>query len=258
MPDTVERMGPKATASAARFDAGAHHRAKIGYLLLATEQTVQDDIYRLCPEGVGVHVSRVAIPDSITVNTLAAQADLLADAAALILPDGSLDVICYACTSGSLVIGEERVNAELKRGQPGAKPTSLIAGVLAGLKALKARKVAVGTPYINEINIQERDYMTAAGFDILDITGLGLEKDSDMVRVTPDFLAEFITAIDRPDADAVFLSCGALRSVEILDAVERAIDKPVIVSNQAMIWNCLRMAGIDDRMDGYGRLFREI
>ena len=203
MPDSVDTTPLKALAGAPRFDAGVHSRAKIGYLLLATEQTVQDDIYRLKPDGVGVHVSRVAIPDSITVETLAAQAGLLADAARLILPDGSLDVVCYACTSGSLVIGEDRVNAELCRGQPGATPTSLIAGVLAALHALGAKRIAVGTPYIDEINIQERDYMEAAGFDILDITGLGIERDSDMVRVTPDFLAEFIRALDRPGLAAI-------------------------------------------------------
>jgi maleate cis-trans isomerase len=95
-----------------RFDDGAHARAKIGYVLLATEQTVQDDVMRLRPPGVGVHFTRAAIADSITSESLAAQADLLADCAATLLPDGSLDVVCYACTSGSLVIGEERVFAE--------------------------------------------------------------------------------------------------------------------------------------------------
>ena len=92
-----------------RFDEGRHPRAKIGYVLLATEQTVQDDAMRLRPEGVGVHFTRAAIPDLITNETLAAQAGLLADCAATLLPDGSLDVVCYACTSGSLVIGESQL-----------------------------------------------------------------------------------------------------------------------------------------------------
>jgi hypothetical protein len=61
------------------FDQGRHHRAKIGYVLLATEQTIQDDVMRLRPDGVGVHITRAEIPDSITNETLAAQADLLAE-----------------------------------------------------------------------------------------------------------------------------------------------------------------------------------
>ena len=240
-----------------RFDEGRHHRAKIGYVLLATEQTIEDDVVRLCPQGVGVHFTRAAIPDSITNETLAAQADLLADCAATLLPDGSLDVACYACTSGSLVIGEERVNAELSNGAPGAKPTSLIVGVIAGLKALGARRIVVGTPYLDEINAREADYLERAGFEVLDIQGLNLEKDSDMVRVTPDFIREFAVSLDRPDADAIFISCGALRTLDVIGEIEDAIGKPALCSNQAMIWNCLRLAGIEDRYEGYGRLLRD-
>lgn len=183
------------------FDAGRHGRAKIGYVLLATEQTIQDDVMALRPDGVGIHIARAAIPDSITSETLAAQADLLADAAATLLPDGSLDVVCYGCTSGSLVIGEQRVMAELNRGQPQARATSLITGVMRALRQVGARKIVVGTPYLDEVNQREADYMTAAGFDILAIEGLNLEKDSDMVRVTPAFIHDFAISLDRPDAD---------------------------------------------------------
>lgn len=236
------------------FDAGRHGRAKIGYVLLATEQTIQDDVMALRPDGVGIHVARAAIPDSITSETLAAQADLLADAAATLLPDGSLDVVCYACTSGSLVIGEQRVMAELNRGQPQARATSLITGVMRALRQVGARKILVGTPYLDEVNQREADYMTAAGFEILAIEGLNLEKDSDMVRVTPAFIRDFAISLDRPDADAVFISCGALRTLDVIGDIETAIGKPAICSNQAMIWDTLRLAGIDDRFEGYGRL----
>ena len=240
-----------------RFDTGSHARAKIGYVLLATEQTVQDDAMRLRPPGVGVHFTRAAIPDSITSETLAAQAELLADCAATLLPDGSLDVVCYACTSGSLVIGEERVFAELNRGAPGAIATSLITGVIRALRKLEARRIVVATPYLDEVNQREVEYLEQAGFEVLSMCGLNLEKDSDMVRVAPDFIAEFALAQDRADADAIFISCGALRSLEVIDEIEKRAGKPVICSNQAMIWDCLRLAEIDDRIQGYGRLLAD-
>ena len=214
-------------------------------------------MFTLRPEGVGLHFSRAPIPDSITVETLAAQADDLARTAATILPDGSLDVICYACTSGSLVIGEERVFAELRKGAPNARPTSLITGVLGALRALNAKRIAVATPYLDEINRREADYMALAGFEITDIRGLNLEKDSEMIRVRPDFLAEFAASVDTSDADVLFISCGALRSLDIVDDLERTLGKPVICSNQAMMWDVLRRAGIDDRIEGYGTLLRE-
>lgn len=239
------------------LDEGRHHRAKIGYLLLATEQTIEDDVFKLRPDGVGVHFARVPIPDSITNDTLAAQADHLAQIAASILPDGSLDVTCYACTSGSLVIGEERVLKELRAGAPKAKPTSLITGVINALRALKVTRISIATPYLDEINRREEVYMRDAGFDVLNITGLNLEKDSEMVRVPPDYLVNFALAVDRPDSDALFISCGALRTLDVVEEIEQRLGKPVVCSNQAMIWDCLRLAGIEDRMEGYGRLLRD-
>ena len=195
--------------------------------------------------------------DHHVLAIVACQADLLADAAATLLPDGSLDVVCYACTSGSLVIGEQRVMAELNRGQPQVRATSLITGVMRALRQVGARKIVVGTPYLDEVNQREADYMTAAGFDILAIEGLNLEKDSDMVRVTPAFIHDFAISLDRPDADAVFISCGALRTLDVIGDIETAIGKPAICSNQAMIWDTLRLAGIDDRFEGYGRLLAD-
>jgi len=240
-----------------RFDAGSHPRAKIGYVLLATEQTVQDDVISLRPPGVGIHFTRAAISDSITNESLAAQAGLLADCAASLLPDGSLDVVCYACTSGSLVIGEERVFAELNRGAPKAQATSLITGVIRALKTLPARRIVIATPYLDEVNQREVDYLEQAGFEVISICGLNLEKDSDMVRVAPDYITEFALAQDHPDADAIFVSCGALRTLDVIGEIETRAGKPAICSNQAMIWDCLRLAGINDRFEGFGRLLAE-
>ena len=237
-----------------RFDEGRHPRAKIGYVLLATEQTVQDDAMALKPEGVGVHFTRVPIPDSITNESLGSVRDALAPAAELLLPDGTLDVIAYACTSGSLVVGEENVFAELNKGAPGAKATSLITGVIRALKTVGAKRIVVGTPYLDEINVRQADYLAKAGFEVLSITGMNLEFDSEMVRVAPDYIKEFALSLDRPDADAIFISCGALRSLDVIGAIEEAAGKPAICSNQAMIWDTLRLAGIEDRFEGYGRL----
>lgn len=238
------------------FDTGRHPRAKIGFVLLATEQTIEDDMFTLRPEGVGIHFARAWIEDSITVETLSRHADDLARAAKTLLPDGSLDVICYGCTSGSLVIGEERVAEELNKGAPAAKATSLIAAVIAALRALKVTRVAVATPYLDEINDQERRYLEEAGFSVPRIRGLGLEKDSDMIRVTPEHLAAFARSVDTPEAEALFISCGALRTLDIVEQLEQELGKPVICSNQAMMWQVLRLAGLDDRIEGYGALLR--
>jgi len=239
------------------FDEGRHPLGKLGFILLATEQTVQDDMIRICPPGVGVHFARVDNPDSITNESLAAIAPDLTRTARTILPDGSLDVVSYACTSGSLVLGQERVEELLRAGNPNAKPSSIIAAVVRALNAVGAGKIVVATPYLDEINTAEKAYLQERGFEVLDIQGLNLEKDSDMVRVSPAFILDMALRLDRPDADAIFISCGALRSVDIIDALEQRTGKPVITSNQALAWDALRLAGIGQKIDGFGRLLRE-
>ncbi|MEM9104042.1 MAG: arylmalonate decarboxylase [Pseudomonadota bacterium] len=239
------------------FDLGHNYRAKLGFVLLATEQTIEENMYRMCPPNVGLHFTRAPIPDSITVDTLASMAGDLAAAATLLLPDGSLDVISYACTSGSLVIGEERVFKELRKGAPAAEPTSLITSVIRALRQVTATRIAVATPYLDAINSREAAYLEQAGLTVTSIQGLNLEKDSDMIRVRPDFLADFVTRSDTPDSDTVFISCGALRSIDIVEQLEQHLGKPVICSNQAMLWDMLRLAGIPDRVRGYGALLAE-
>ena len=245
----------KAERSDIVFDEGRHHRAKIGFVELATEQTIESDMMRWAPAGVGIHFTRAPIPDQITAANLAAMIDGMAPAAAVLAPNADLDVICYACTSGSVVMGEDPVKAELARGAPGATPTTLVSGVLAALSALGAHKIVVATPYLDEVNRIEAAYMAARGFDILAIEGLQITNDSDMVRVAPGFIREFAVSVDHPDADAIFVSCGALRTMEVIDEIEAASGKPCVASNQAMLWHCLRLAGVNDRIDGIGRLF---
>jgi len=239
------------------FDEGQNYRAKIGFVLLATEQTIEENMFRLSPEGVGVHFTRAMIPDSITTKAFMTHANDLSRAASTLLPDGSLDVICYACTSGSLVIGEERVFNELSQGAPHAKTTSLITAVISALKILNIKTIAVATPYLDEINEQEVIYLENAGFKVSKIKGLNLEKDSDMIRVKPDYIQELAESVNSEKADAVFISCGALRSIDIIDELEQKLEKPVITSNQAMMWECLRLAGIKDQIQGYGKLLSE-
>jgi maleate isomerase len=113
----------------------------------------------------------------------------------------------------------------------------------------------VATPYLDEINAMEADFLADKGFDVLDIQGLNVEDGEAMGRITRDCLKEFALSVDDPDADVIFVSCGGIRTIDVLQEIEDAAGKPVVCSNQAMMWDCLRRAGIADRIEGYGRLF---
>jgi maleate isomerase len=239
------------------FDQGRHPRARIGFVLLPSEVVIEQDMFAMAPAGVGVHFSRAQMPEGVTVANLAAMKAGLSDAAALLMPGFKVDVVCYACTSGSIVMGEDAVVSELLRARPDRKATTLVTGCVEALRKIGARRIVIGTPYINEVNEQVAAFFTKKGFEVLTIEGLGLLYDNDISRVTPAFLTKFAQAIDSPSADAIFISCGALRAVDALEAIEQKTGKPAISSNQAMLWHCLRKAGIADKFGGYGSLFRE-
>lgn len=237
------------------LDAGKHYRARLGFILMSTDLAAESDFFAMAPEGVGVHITRLKTDDYTTNETLSRHIEHMADAASRIQPDTKPDVISYSCTSGSIVIGEERIFREIRRGAPWAQPMCLVTGVVDALRELDATKIVVGTPYLDEINTAEANFLVAKGFEVLNIQGLNLKTGIEFGRVTPAYWKMFARDIDRPGADAIFLSCGGIRSLEVAEEIERSTGKPVVTSNQAQFWSCLRRAGIDDCVRGFGTIF---
>ena len=247
----AERWSPE-------LDKGPHPRAQIGYVLVANADLSEADFFAMKPPGVGVHFTRVPMAREVGLASLAAMERDLAIAAASMMPGrDDLDVISYSCTSGTFVIGEERVIAELQRMHPNAKVTTMLSACVAALDAIGARRIALGTAYTPDLTALEVDFLVSKGFEVVRAEGLSLASDEEMNRVTPSWLARFAREIDSADADALFLSCGALRVLPVVEEIEAAIGKPLVFSNQANFWHCLRLAGIDDRIEGFGRLLRE-
>lgn len=237
------------------FDAGRFPRKRIGVVLLAMEQITDSECYKIIPEGIGIHFSRVRMPSAVTVENLRQAGEYLPEAAALMVPDLHLDVIGYGCTSGSICITEEYAKSQLlKRGNV-EKATTMVTGVINALRALNAKRIAIATPYLDEVNREEGIYLESRGFEVVNMQGMNLVEDFDIARVSPAFIKRFAKSVDVPEADAVFISCGALRSAEIAEELEAEIHKPVVTSNQAFIWDLLRTAGVEDKIKGYGRLF---
>ena len=238
------------------FDEGRYCRANLGFIVLSTDLAVENDIFRMTPEGVGVSFTRLKTDDYTTNKTLASHIHQIAEAAARIQPDIKPDVISYCCTSGSIIIGEENVEKEIIKGAPYAKPMTLVSGVVDALRAVSAKKIVIGTPYLDEINKMEEDFFKMKEFDVLDIQGLNLETGIEFGKITPNFLKEFALNINNDEADAVFISCSGIRSVDIIQDVESEIGKPVITSNQAQMWSALRKANIKDKISGFGEIFK--
>jgi maleate isomerase len=235
---------------------GRHSRARLGFILMSTDLAAESDFFDIVPKDVAIHITRLKTDDYTTSETLSKHIDNMADAASRIQPDAKPNVISYSCTSGSIIIGEEKIMAEIKKGAPYAIPMTLVTGVIDALRELQIKKIVVGTPYLDEINTKEAKFLYKKGFDIINIQGLNLTTGIEFGKITPEYLKKFALEINDINADAIFLSCGGIRSVEVIDEIESITGKPVITSNQAQVWSCLRKAGIKDNIKGFGKIFQ--
>ena len=231
-------------------------RAMIGLITLATDPVIEEEMRRYLPvPGIGIYANRIPMATRVDLSTLGAMADGIADAASLIMPNDDLDVVAYGCTSGAMTIGPDRVAALVHQVKPGAAVTNPITAGLTGLKALGAKRLAVITPYIDEVNAPLAAFIDAQGFEIVVCASFKQETDPEICRVTPDSIRQAGLRIGAaPDADALFISCTGMRASGIIDEMERELGKPVVASNQALSWHALRLAGLNDRIEGFGSL----
>jgi maleate isomerase len=183
--------------------------------------------------------------------------DRLEEAAGL-LADAEVDRIIFHCTAVSMYSPE--IVGEITRRVAAVTPIPLVItseAIIAALRALQATKIVLVTPYVQATNDREVRFLTHHGIEVLRDHGLGIEHGTGMAAVEPEQWYREVMAMRDPAADAYFISCTAVRSADVIEALERDLDRPVITSNQGMIWAALRAAGIADRRSGFGRLLRD-
>lgn len=240
-------------------DGGIAARAAIGLLVLATDQTIEQEwrqIFTL--PGVGLYQSRLLNDASITRETLLAMAERIAPAARLILPNLKPEVIAFGCTSAAMAIGEERVFEIIREAWPEARCTTPITAAFAAFHALGAQRIALLTPYGAAINESLRAYIEARGFAVPVLGSFEQEDDTLVARIDGESIRQAALALGRrPEVDLVFVSCTSLRLVAAAAGLEAELGKPVTSSNHAMAWHALRLAGVEDRLPAFGRLFAE-
>jgi arylmalonate decarboxylase len=143
----------------------------------------------------------------------------------------------------------------------GIAGVATISAVTAALRTVGAKKIALGTPYVNFVNEAEVEFLVDAGFEVISWYGFELgetqEERRGIGRVPPESLYRLARYIDRKEVDTIFLSCTNLATVNMIAGIEEEIGKPVVTSNQATFWRALRMAGVPDKIEGFGRLLAE-
>jgi len=249
-------MGIRRRPLAFEVDAGYGDRVRAGLLVLATDQTIEQEFnYLLGGLGVAFHTARLPSEPIINVQTLRGLQTRLEQTAALLLPGCYLDVMAYACTSGSIVIGQKAVRACIQRSHPGVPVTNPALAAVAALQALGARRIALVTPYGPEVNRLVRGWFRKNGIAIGSFASFQQEDDLIMPRISPASIRRAVLdAGGQADADAAFVSCTSLRLAEQAQALEAELGKPVLSSNIALGWHCMRLAGLGAPLPRFGSL----
>jgi len=230
----------------------------LGLILLSTDLTLERDIHRVIQDSsVATYINRVTYDNPMTVENLAAMETRLKQAAIDLLPGAKLDAIAFACTSGSIAIGPDKVFQRLEEGQPGVPSTTPISAAMEACQAMGISRIALLTPYHDDVNQPIHAYIEEHDVEVMSMSTFDMDSDIDVARIPLEAIIEAAQASDHKDAQAVFLSCTALRSIECIETLEEKLGKPVLSSNQAMLWRLLRLAGYENKIQGFGKLLAD-
>ncbi len=238
-------------------DDGLGTRAKIGLIVLQTDQTIEHEFATiLSGDEVALYHARIPNAMEVTPETLKQMEADLPVAAALLPVQFDFDVIGYCCTSGATMIGEGRVDQILRKVHPKSLTSNPLTASKAALRALGLKRIALVTPYAPPVTSQLRENLKAAGMAVNAIASFDQSDDFKVARITSQSIQDAVEQIGaRDDCDGVFVSCTSLRTLPIIAAVEARLGKPVLSSNQALSWHLMRLAGIDDCPENCGQLF---
>jgi maleate cis-trans isomerase len=233
-------------------------RARLGFLIPPGNPTIEPEMAEMAPPGVSVHFSRMITREPggthhgqeernrTQIAHIGESADLLAMA--------KPNVIMLAHTATSYTLGRHAETELLGRlrGQYGIPVSSAFGAVVAALNVLGATRVALGTPYSEEITLKGKTLLEEHGFEV--VSHGRLENVTNIFDETPERAYRLCRAVDAPAAQAVFLSGLGMPTTSILEMAEQDLGKPVISAASAMMWQALQLAGVRPYVPGYGRL----
>jgi len=232
---------------------------RLGVIVPGANVVVEEEFPPLLPAGVQMHIARM-FRRSRQVN-YDSLSEMVQSAEPVALGLGSTvpEVILFACTSASFKdgLGEDRKLAARISAAAGGVPTVCTSTALVeALQQVGARRVLLVTPYVEDLNRREESFFAEAGFTVTR-TASFLLGDTIAIRDLPSAeVARLVLANSDAAAasDAVFISCTNMHSMDQLVALEQALGKPVLSSNQCTLWAGLKAMGLAAARRPAGRL----
>ena len=156
--------------------------------------------------------------------------------------------------SGGVEKEREIISAiEELTGKPAASAASAL---MDAFQALDAQRLVFVSETRQAGHDKKLAFLKEAGLDIIADKAMGLASSDIYCSTPPEFWFESVKAMRNDDANAYFISCANIHSIDVIDALEDELDAPVVTSNQAALWSALRLAGLNDNISTLGRLFK--
>jgi len=230
---------------------------RIGLITLASDFRIEKDFNNIIyGKDIDLFCNRIKCYNPLTNETLKKMADDITDVTKEILPDQKLDCVAYGCTSGSIAAGYDSIFEKVNKAKPNTKVSTPITAAIKGMKKLGIKNLSIFTPYTSEINDSVADFFNKENFKINDMNYFDIASDLDIGKVDSNHLFSVLKKIDLSKSDALFVSCTALPVLSLINDLEKELNKPVISSNQALIWDCLELINSNYNIEGFGRLFK--
>ncbi|WP_327107320.1 maleate cis-trans isomerase family protein [Nonomuraea glycinis] len=213
------------------------------------------EIQRMAPDGVQFVTTRMPFRRTGLADDLALFDDL--EAHSRLLADAEVDLIAVNCTAATMLAGPDAVNSRV-RAATGIAATTTIEAVLEALAAAGIRRVALLTPYEEEVTAAEVAFLRAQGLEVAGTATLPCRTPVEQAERDPEVWRRLARDPALQQADGLLISCAGIRVAPVLADIEREFGRPVIASNQALLWRCLRMTGVQDRPAGFGALLNGV
>lgn len=230
---------------------------RVGLIVPSSNTTMENEFRKLLPPKISLHTARMRLTNVTIEELFKMERDAVS--AGLMLADADVNVIVYGCTTGSLIGGkgyDEKIANEIKKATNKSVVVTTTA-VVNALKELQASKISLATPYTDEVTKKEIDFLEGMGFKILNTKNLGITSNLEIGRQQPETVYQLAKQANVNQAEAIFISCTNLRTIEVIDQLENELKKPVISSNTATLWATLRGLGFRKKFKKYGILLKE-
>jgi maleate isomerase len=228
-------------------------RLRLGVIVPSGNVVAEPEIAAMLSPGVQAYATRLPLTGSSPAELSAMLAEV--DRATDLLADMSPDLIVFHCTA--VTTAEPGLGRQIQqkiRHRTRIPAISTSEALLAGLRAVEAQRIVLLTPYVEAVHACEITFFEENGVAVVADASLDIDSNAEMGRLDPHVLYDFVLQHRSDDADAYLVSCTALRSAGVIAPLEDALGKPVLTSNQAMIWHAQRSAGVGDPVEGFGRL----